>query len=35
MPRLALVVPASLTLAFGIFPGLIAGLIEKASVLRW
>jgi NADH-quinone oxidoreductase subunit N len=35
MPRLALAVPASLTLAFGIFPGLIAGLIEKASVLRW
>jgi len=35
MPRVALAVPASLTLAFGIFPGLIAGLIEKASVLRW
>jgi NADH-quinone oxidoreductase subunit N len=35
MPRIALVVPATLTLAFGIFPGLIAGLIEKASVLRW
>jgi NADH-quinone oxidoreductase subunit N len=35
MPRIALAVPASITLAFGIFPGLIAGLIEKASVLRW
>jgi NADH-quinone oxidoreductase subunit N len=35
MPRIALAVPAALTLAFGIFPGLIAGLIEKASVLKW
>ena len=28
-------IPAALTLAFGVFPGLIAGVIEKASVLRW
>jgi NADH:ubiquinone oxidoreductase subunit 2 (subunit N) len=35
MPRVALVIPAALTLAFGVFPGIIAGVIEKASVLRW
>jgi NADH-quinone oxidoreductase subunit N len=35
MPRVALVVPAVLTLALGVFPGLVAGVIEKASVLRW
>jgi NADH-quinone oxidoreductase subunit N len=35
MPRVALAIPAALTLAFGVFPGLIAGVIEKASVLRW
>jgi NADH-quinone oxidoreductase subunit N len=35
MPRVALAIPAALTLALGIFPGLVAGVIEKASVLRW
>jgi NADH-quinone oxidoreductase subunit N len=35
MPRVVLVVPAVLTLALGVFPGLIVGVIEKASVLRW
>jgi NADH-quinone oxidoreductase subunit N len=30
-----LVVPAAATLLLGVFPGLIAGVIEKASVLRW
>ena len=35
LPRVAIAVPAVLTLAFGVFPGLIAGIIEKASVLRW
>jgi len=35
MPRVALVIPAALTIAFGVFPGIIAGVIEKASVLRW
>jgi NADH-quinone oxidoreductase subunit N len=33
--RLALAIPAILTLVFGIFPGLILGVIEKASILRW
>jgi NADH-quinone oxidoreductase subunit N len=30
-----LMVPAAATLLLGIFPGLIVGVIEKASVLRW
>ena len=30
-----LVVPAAATLLLGVFPGLIVGVIEKASVLRW
>mgnify|MGYP006887590777 CR=1 FL=1 len=35
LPRVAIAIPAILTIAFGVFPGLIAGLIEQASVLRW
>ena len=35
LPRVVLAVPAGLTVAFGVFPGLIAGIIEKAAVLRW
>ncbi len=35
MPRVALAIPAILTLALGIFPGLIAGILERASILRW
>jgi NADH-quinone oxidoreductase subunit N len=35
LPRIAVLIPAVLTIAFGVFPGLIAGLIEQASVLRW
>jgi NADH-quinone oxidoreductase subunit N len=35
LPRVVVGVPAALTLAFGVFPGLIAGIIEKAAVLRW
>ncbi len=35
MPRVALLVPAILTLVLGVFPGLIVGVIDKASVLRW
>jgi NADH-quinone oxidoreductase subunit N len=35
MPRVALVIPAVLTLALGVFPGIVVGFIEKASVLRW
>jgi NADH-quinone oxidoreductase subunit N len=34
-PRALLAVPAALTLLFGVFPGLILGLLDKASVLRW
>jgi NADH-quinone oxidoreductase subunit N len=35
LPRVAIAIPAILTIALGVFPGLIAGLIEQASVLRW
>ncbi len=35
MPRVALVIPAVLTLALGVFPGIVVGVIDKASVLRW
>ena len=28
-------VPAAATLLLGVFPGVIVGVIEKASVLRW
>jgi len=35
LPRLVLGVPAILTLAFGVFPGLIVGILDKASILRW
>jgi NADH-quinone oxidoreductase subunit N len=30
-----LIVPAAVTIVLGVFPGLIVGVIEKASVLRW
>ena len=35
LPRVVLAIPAGVTVAFGVFPGLIAGIIEKAAVLRW
>jgi NADH-quinone oxidoreductase subunit N len=35
LPRVALAIPAILTLAFGIFPSLILGILERASILRW
>ena len=35
LPRVALAVPAVLTLVLGVFPGLIVGILQKASVLRW
>ncbi|HEX9124223.1 MAG TPA: NADH-quinone oxidoreductase subunit NuoN [Actinomycetota bacterium] len=35
VPRVILAVPAALTVLLGIFPGLVLGLLEKASVLRW
>ncbi|MBA3690689.1 MAG: NADH-quinone oxidoreductase subunit N, partial [Actinobacteria bacterium] len=31
----ALVVPAALTLAFGVFPQIVLGVLEKAAVLTW
>ena len=34
-PRLAVAVPALLTLLCGVFPGLVMGLLGRASVLRW
>jgi len=33
--RLAIAVPALLTLVLGLFPGLVLGFLDKASVLRW
>jgi NADH-quinone oxidoreductase subunit N len=30
-----LAIPAAATLLLGVFPGVIVGIIEKASVLRW
>jgi len=33
--RVALAIPAILTLVLGVFPGLLVGILEKASILRW
>jgi NADH-quinone oxidoreductase subunit N len=33
--RLVLLVPAAAVLVLGILPGVIVGVIDKASVLRW
>ncbi|MBI3649398.1 MAG: NADH-quinone oxidoreductase subunit NuoN [Actinobacteria bacterium] len=35
LPRLALAVPAILTLVLGVFPQMLLGVLDKASVLRW
>jgi hypothetical protein len=35
LPRLAVTVPALGVLALGVFPGLIAGFLDRAAVLRW
>ncbi|HEY7668967.1 MAG TPA: NADH-quinone oxidoreductase subunit NuoN [Actinomycetota bacterium] len=35
MPRVAIAIPAFLTLALGIFPGLLSDILREASVLRW
>ena len=35
MPRVAIAIPAILTLVLGVFPGLIVGILERASILRW
>jgi NADH-quinone oxidoreductase subunit N len=34
-PRLLVGVPAALVLAFGVFPGLVVGFLDRAAVLRW
>jgi NADH-quinone oxidoreductase subunit N len=35
LPRAVLAVPAVAVLVFGVFPGLIVGVLEEAAVLRW
>ena len=35
LPRVVIAIPAVLTLVLGVFPGLIAGILREASVLRW
>ena len=34
-PRVAVAVPAVLTLLFGVFPGIVLGVLDKAAILRW
>lgn len=34
-PRVAIAVPAALTLLFGVFPQIVLGVLEKAAILRW
>ncbi len=33
--RVAIAIPAALTLVFGVFPQIVLGVLEKAAVLRW
>src|SRR5206468_240586 len=35
LPRVAIAIPAVLTIALGMFPQLALGALEKAAVLRW
>jgi hypothetical protein len=35
MPRLAIAIPAALTLLLGILPGLVTEILQKASVIHW
>jgi NADH-quinone oxidoreductase subunit N len=35
LPRVALAIPAALTLLLGVFPQIVLGVLDKASVLRW
>jgi NADH-quinone oxidoreductase subunit N len=35
LPRVVIAIPAILTLVLGIFPGVIVGILERASILRW
>jgi NADH-quinone oxidoreductase subunit N len=34
-PRLVVAVPAILVLVLGVFPGLVAGFLDQAAILRW
>ena len=34
-PRLVLAIPAAVTIVLGVFPGLLVGVLEQASVLTW
>jgi NADH-quinone oxidoreductase subunit N len=34
-PRVAIAIPAVLTLVLGVFPGLLSEILQQASVLRW
>jgi NADH-quinone oxidoreductase subunit N len=35
LPRLVVAVPAVLVLVLGVFPGLVAGFLDKAAIIRW
>jgi NADH-quinone oxidoreductase subunit N len=35
LARVAVAIPAVLVLAFGLFPGLLTGILDQAAVLRW
>jgi NADH-quinone oxidoreductase subunit N len=35
VPRLVVAVPAVLVLVLGVFPGLVAGFLDQAAILRW
>jgi NADH-quinone oxidoreductase subunit N len=35
LPQLVVAVPAVLVLVLGVFPGLVAGILDQAAVLRW
>ena len=35
LPQIAVAIPAALTLVLGVFPGVLAGVLDKAAVLRW
>jgi NADH-quinone oxidoreductase subunit N len=35
MPRVAIAIPAVLTLVFGVFPQVVLGVLDKAAILRW
>ena len=35
LPRVTIAIPAVLTIALGVFPGLLSGILQKASILSW